>query len=309
MSGSCGENSIARLPWLVLSRKVCGVSAIPRKPLWLLPNLLSLDAPLVAVVWLYLFAKTWGVSYNPSHGYVVLALGVWVLYVADRLLDATLHGDSPRCQARHQFHHKHWRMFVAGALIAAIGALATVLMKSPVAIFSYLIVEGILVAGFFAFATFTSSAVEDIPYAKNILAGAAFAFGTALVAHVYLYDRGIRDLLLSREFQAFAVLCILNISAIDLWEHANRSPDPEVQATDELSLTLPLTLLGAAAFFFAVQAGQHSSRPFFYAILTGAALLLVLNRTRARFSMEALRVLADLALVAPALVFLSFPSS
>ena len=287
---------------------VCDVTPAPPKPFWLLPNLLSLDAPLVAVVWLCLFAKTWGVSYHPGHSYVVLALGVWVLYVADRLLDSALHGDSARCQARHEFHRKHWRMFAVGAGLAAVTALATVLMKSPMAIFSYLIVEGILVVGFFAFATFTSSAVEDIPYAKNILGGAAFAYGTAMVAHVYLYDRGIRDLLFSREFQAFAVLCILNISAIDLWEHASRNPDPEVQATDELSLTLPLTLLAAASLFFALRAEQHSSRPFFYAILTGAALLYILNRIRARFSMDALRVLADLALVAPALVFFSFPS-
>ena len=288
---------------------VCGVTSDPRKPWWLLPNLLSLDAPLVAVVWLCLFARTWGVSYHPAHGYVLLGLGVWVLYVADRLLDATLHGDSPRCQARHRFHRKHWRMFLCAAILAAGAALVTVLMLSPMAIFSYLIVEGILVAVFFALATFTKPAVNDIPYAKNIVAGAAFAFGTGLVAHVYLYDRGIHDLLFSRELHAFAVLCILNISAIDLWEHASRNPDPEVQATDELSLTLPLALLAGASLFFALQAEQHNSRPFFYAVLTGAALLHVLNRMRARFSLEALRVLADLALVAPALVFFSFPSA
>lgn len=294
---------------------VGGVTSAPRKPFWLWPNLLSLDAPLVAAVWLWMLAKTWGVNYHPAHGYVVLVLGVWVLYVADRLLDAALHGDSPRCQARHLFHRKHRIKFACGAVLAAIVALVTVLMKSPMAIFSYLIVEGILVAGFFAFATFTSAEVEGIPYAKNVLGGVAFAFGTALVAHVYLYDRGIRDLLLSREFQAFAVLCILNISAIDLWEHAARNPDPEVAAMDELSLTLPLAVLGTVAFFFAWQAqrlgpaSEHNSEPFFCAILTGAALLLILNQTRARFSMESLRVLADLALVAPALVFLSFPNA
>ena len=292
-----------------MSGMVCGVTSDPRKPWWLLPNLLSLDAPLVAVVWLCLFARTWGVSYHPTHSYVLLGLGVWVLYVADRLLDATVHGDSPRCRARHHFHRKHWRKFVGAAIIAAIAALVTVLMQSPMRIFSYLIVEGLLVAVFFAIATFTAPSVDDIPYFKNIVAGIAFAFGTALVAHVYLYDRGIQDLLMSREFHAFAVLCILNISAIDLWEHASRHPDPEVQASDELSLTLPLTLLAGASLFFALQAEQPSSRPFFYAVLTGSALLHVINRMRARFSLEALRVLADLALVAPALVFFSFPST
>jgi hypothetical protein len=58
-----------------------------------------------------------------------------------------------------------------------------------------------------------------------------------------------------------------------------------------------------------LQTQEQSSRPFFYAILTGAALLHVLNRVRARFSMEALRVLADAALVAPLLVFLAFPTT
>jgi hypothetical protein len=287
---------------------VAGVTDTPRKPFWLLPNLLSLDAPLVAVVWLYLFAKTWGVNYHPGHGYGVLALVVWVMYVVDRLLDAALRGQSPRCQARHRFHLKHRSKFLLVAALAAVTALVLVLWKIPMAIFSYVIVEGFLVAGFFAMAVFAAPETEEIPYAKNILAGAAFAFGTAMVAHVYLYDQGIRDLLLSREFIAFAVLCMLNISAIDLWEHANRNPDPEVKAADELALTLPLTLLGGASLIFALKAEEHSSRPFFYAILTGAALLHILNRTRARFSLESLRVLADVALVAPALVFFAFSS-
>ena len=46
----------------------------PRKPLWLYPNLLSLDAPLVAVAWLYMFARTWRVDYHPWAAYVSLAL-------------------------------------------------------------------------------------------------------------------------------------------------------------------------------------------------------------------------------------------
>lgn len=286
------------------------VTHAPRRPFWLVPNLLSLDAPLVAVAWLYMFAKTWGVNYHPEHEYVVLGLVVWVLYVADRLLDAAVHGESPRCQARHRFHRQHWRKFVAVAGIAGVSALALVLTKSPMAIFQYLLVEAFLIAGFFAMALFASPGTDEMPYAKNILAGLAFAFGTAMVAHVYLYDKRIIDLLLrSREFIAFAVLCILNISAIDLWEHASRSDDLEVKAQDEMALTLPLTLLGGAALFFALQAQEQASRPFFYAILTGAALLHVVNRTRARFSMEALRVLADVALVAPLLVFLAFPGN
>ena len=107
----------------------------------------------------------------------------------------------------------------------------------------------------------------------------------------------------SREFICFAVLCVLNISAIDLWEHASRSADLEIRASDELALTLPLTLLGGAALLYALLDDQQSTRPFFYAVLTGSALLYILNRTRSRFSMDGLRVLADVALLVPVLVF------
>ena len=58
-----------------------------------------------------------------------------------------------------------------------------------------------------------------------------------------------------------------------------------------------------SALLYALLDSQQSSRPFFYAILTGAALLYILNRSRARFPLDALRVLADLALLVPVLVF------
>lgn len=285
---------------------VCGVMDRPRRPWWLMPNLLSLDAPLVAAAWLYMFAQTW-LKYHPVHMYVVLGLAVWVVYVADRLLDAWVSGGTERCRERHRFHRRHWRLFVVLALVASGVAVWLVLAESPMAIFGYLVAQLALVSGFFVLALFATPGSVEIPYAKNILGGLSFAFGTAMAAHVYLYDKRVIDLVFgSRELVAFAVLCILNISAIDLWEHSSRSADVEEKAQDELSLTLPLTLLGGASLFFALQAGEQGSRPFFYAILTGAGLLHVLNRVRGRFSMEALRVLADVALLLPLLVFVAF---
>ena len=70
------------------------VPAEHRKPLWLYPNLLSLDAPLVAVAWLHVFARTWRLDYHPWEAYVTLGLAVWVIYVADRLLDVSMLGGS-----------------------------------------------------------------------------------------------------------------------------------------------------------------------------------------------------------------------
>ena len=286
-----------------------------RKPIWLIPNLLSLDAPLVAVAWLYIFAKTWRVNYLPWAAYISLGLVVWVIYATDRLLDASIRtGPSEKLEARHIFHRKHQRVFRTAAMVAAMVALILVVTCLPWTIYGialgpngfigYAVIGGILVAGFFTLSVFSGTAPQETPHAKNILAGLSFAYGTAMLAHAYTgFDKD--DLIKSPELVCFAVLCILNISAIDLWEHANRSSDPEIKASDELSLTLPLTLLGAASLVFALRDPDVTTRPFFYAVLTGSALMQILNRVRSRFPIDALRVLADVALMVPFIVFLA----
>lgn len=276
-----------------------------RKPIWLIPNLLSLDAPLVAVAWLYMFAKTWRIQYLPWVAYISLGLVVWLIYVTDRLLDASLQGGgSGRLEARHDFHRRNQRMFSRVALCVGVAVLILVIKGLPLTVYSYAMIGGIMVVGFFALSVFSTADSHEIPHAKNILAGLSFAYGTAMLAHTYTgFEKD--QLLQSPELICFSILCILNISAIDFWEHANRSSDPEIKATDELALTLPLTLLGGASLVFALKDSGLTTRPFFYAILMGAALLQILNRSRARFQMDALRVLADVALLAPLVVFLA----
>lgn len=288
-------------------------SELPKKPWWLFPNLLSLDAPLVAVAWLAVFAKTWRLVYHPWEAYVALGLVVWIIYVVDRLIDASLRKDTPeRCEPRHLFHWKYRKAFAASAGLAGVAALFLVIRYMPYSIFGYLFVAVVLIGAFFGLSLLSQQDANEIPYMKNILAGLTFAYGVGLLASVYNQSADFYLTMRSREMICFAVLCIMNISAIDLWEHANRSQDTEVKATDELALTLPLVLLGLSAIVFAYQANPHPEdvvdyglirRSFFYAILTGAALLYVLNRTRNRFHMDTLRVLADVALLIPVLVF------
>jgi len=279
------------------------VPSTHRKPLWLYPNLLSLDAPLVAVAWLYIFAKTWRVDYLPTNTYITLGLVVWVIYVVDRLLDAVMKGGGDqKPEARHVFHYQYRKVFCVLAVLVGLAALVLVVTQFMTKIYGYAIFGGLMVSGFFTLSIFSTHGKNEIPYSKNIIAGLAFAYGTAMLAFAHTGFEGDK-LLKSPELICFVVLCILNISAIDLWEHANHSSDLEIKATDELALTLPLTLLGAAALVFALKESEITTRPFFYAILTGAALLQILNRTRARYSPDALRVLADVALLVPFLVF------
>ena len=237
---------------------------------------------------------------------MTLGLAVWAIYATDRLLDASLlGGPSKPLEARHRFHVDHRKIFRIGIMLSLAISLILVFTKMPMTIYKHLFFGGVLVAGFFGLSMLSSQDPREVPHSKNVLAGIAFAFGTTMAAHMYRSEYGIDDMIVSREFVCFAVLCILNISAIDLWEHAARSVDLEVKASDELALTLPLALLGGASLLYAVFDEELAVRPFFYAILTGAALLHVLNRTRSRFSMDALRVLADVAILIPVLVFVA----
>jgi hypothetical protein len=278
-----------------------------RKPLWLLPNLLSLDAPLVAIAWLHVFVKTWRLGYMPWEAYLVLGLTVWAVYIADRLLDVSILGtNSPKLSIRHQFHQQHRKFFTTALVISSCLAVALVISRMPMSIYAKFTLSGLLIAGFFGLSMLASQDEQEIPHAKNIIAGFGFAFGTAMFAQIYRSDFDLMDMLGSREFLSFAALCVLNISAIDIWEHANRSPDRETKASDELSLTLPLTILAATALASAIIDRSEANRPFFYSILTGTALLYMLNRMRPSLSMDAMRVLADVAMLAPVLLFIAF---
>ncbi len=261
-----------------------------------------------------MFAKAWTVYYLPWAAYFALGLAVWVIYVSDRLLDASLiGGPSEKLEPRHEFHRRHQRLFRWLVLVAGLAVIVLVVTQLPMTLFGFGISGGkdinavpflgvILVAGFFVLSITSTHGPDEIPHAKNILAGAAFAYGTSMIAYAFK-PLPLWEFVLSRELIAFGLLCILNISAIDLWEHSRRSSDPEIKATDELALTLPLVLLGGSALVFAAQDHELTTRPFYYAVLTGAALLYIVNRNRSRFSMDALRVLADVALLVPIIVF------
>lgn len=275
-----------------------------RKPWWLLPNLLSLDAPLVALAWLFIYERCWKL-YIQWPAYACLGLAVWVIYVADRLFDAGISvSEGTQMAARHQFHWRHRVFFRWAGGFAAIITLALTILRMPSAIYAYIGLGLLLVAAFFGLAMVAKQEHAEIPHLKNAVAGITFAYGTTMTANLYRHEYEMGSMLTAPEFICFAVLCVMNISAIDLWEHAARSGDAETGASDELALTLPLTLLGGATLYFAVRANEDSTRPFFYAILMGAALLYILNRNRTRLSPAMLRVLADAALLMPAVLVL-----
>lgn len=305
-----------------------------RPPAWLLPNLLSLDAPLVALAWMWMLARAMRVQYVETSSYVVLAGAVWCVYVLDRIRDVrsgkhAVEGEMPW---RHRFHwQSRWVLMLAVTAVVTYCAHAALFTMSR-ELLSVGVVGGVLVLCYIVISLFDDS---EVAYGKNMIAGVTFAFGVAapiIVASeplpMVLSDvlapfqsaQGFQYLgaifeslmllgamtaqilsvvLLSTHVLLFGLLCVMNINAIDLWERSRRSKDPEVKQESEVSLSMGLFMLVVAAVIAVAFIVDDYSAPMCYAVMASAGLLHVINRSRAKFSLDALRVLADLALILP----------
>jgi hypothetical protein len=83
----------------------------PSIPWWLWPNVLSLDAPIVAMLCQAALARAHKVALPPSV-YWILFLVVWLIYVLDRVLDGMSMPKGKRLSARHAFYRRHRRLFL-----------------------------------------------------------------------------------------------------------------------------------------------------------------------------------------------------
>lgn len=272
-----------------------------RKPWWRHIYLLGLDAPLIAILWLFLFAKTWRVDYHPWEAYVALGLMVWALRIAAKLLKSAMIADpdDPLRNLR--------KCLTRSAVAAGIISLVLIVAYFPMAIYFRLLLSGLFVIGYFALANFTSEPEDHISYPKHVSAGLAFAFGVSMMAHVYLPSMELLDLFRSREFICFGLLCAIASAAVEHWMRAKQNE--ESRYPDEWQIALPLTLLGAFALVFAVQEETQTTRPYFYSILTAAALLQILNRTFHRFESKDIKILTSACFLLPGLIFQAYRMS
>jgi hypothetical protein len=273
-------------------------------PIWLWWNLLSLDAPTVAVVWALLLARTSGIPLRSSQA-VALALVVWFVYSLDRLLDASLSNDSRTLQARHRFCIHHANLYIVAMGTATAVTVSIVLRNlEPREIWNG-IKLGSVVAGYLvAIHARSGRAAKYLP--KEVFVGILFAAGTTLPLWSHLHTCP-RSILLA--WVCFALVCILNCTAIECWETpkdraaSRRSPGALVRWCDGRigQLALLVVLLSLAPVL--MRAPGHPA-PAFLSVSLAAVFLFAIDCHRARFSSAALRVLADAALVFPVLLIL-----
>lgn len=222
-------------------------------------------------------------------------LAVWIIYVADRLLD-TAHATAVDLEARHLFHLRHRRAFLIGIAIAVSTLAALLPSLYPAALHLYLI-EGAFLFAWFVILHATNSA-HRLP--KEITVGLFFSAATFIPT--VGREPGIRAELLPAAI-LFAMICSLNCLFIYHWEH-NILHDSAAHASTRLAMASLPTLAIATAIAAATLSGLAPAlvKPIAAACSLAALFLLALDRNQSRLSRIDLRAAADLALVMPALV-------
>lgn len=193
-------------------------------------SLVSIDAVLVAVVWQTLFTRTF-LDRSPAIAEVwSLGSAVWLIYVADRLLDASRLDLTRPHTLRHRFHHRHARTFCVIWVLVLIVTVAVVVSQLSFALIQagLMLAAAVLVYGAGVhFLPRTDDRDPDqcrfIPNAlftlKEIQVGVLFAAGVSLVSwtHVLVNDSSARGALFLATVIA-AVLFSVNCLLVAHWE-------------------------------------------------------------------------------------------
>jgi hypothetical protein len=238
-------------------------------------HLLSLDAPTVAAVWTWFVAR-WARVELPWTAVAGMFCAVWVLYAADRLLDARelRRGiEADELEARHFFHFANGRWFRWGIGAGCVG-LAVLLPTMMVAEVRLYLTLGALLVGWFVV---IHSGRKPLP--KELVVGVFFA--AAVFIPTVARAPGMRGELVAPAV-LFAGLCSLNCLFIFVWEH-----EGSAAAAWAVWLGSGLALAGLGVRGMVLPVGLS------------AGLLVGLHGVRKRVGRTTMRALADLVLLTP----------
>ncbi|HEX5229563.1 MAG TPA: hypothetical protein VFW44_17750 [Bryobacteraceae bacterium] len=261
-----------------------------RRPFWLWPNLLSLDAPVVAVLWQWFLAHRFSIPLRPA-AQLVLGLTVWAIYLLDRLLDARTTQHDSREPERHRFYRRHWSPMATVLVIvcAADAGIALLWMRAPILRAGLVPAAGVLL-----YLVLFHSSGKRFAIPKELAVAILFTAGTFLAPWTTLPCPRLAWAAL-----AFFALCLANLIAIEAWEWRElptAMPHPYTRwLAKTYTFWVPVTgivclMLGRNEWYTSVAASA-----------TACALLFWTGR---RISLEARRALVDGVLLSPLLFLL-----
>lgn len=274
--------------------------------MWLWPNLLSLDAPLIAVFWMHLFAVCGEIHISPVVT-LTLALVVWLIYVADRLFDGIRADPADQQSARHRFYGTHRNALLRCAMGGfAITCLLCPELDTRTLEFGTLLM--LVVAAYFG-AVHGRLAKHDLQFPKEAVVAGVFGVGTFFPVWIQARASGPTMTII---LALFIVTCWLNLVLIEyaewmgLRQCATRRPHTSTVIAGHY---MPWLGSGTAigAFLLSCSPRLTAAQPALLAISLSAVALAALGIARRNLSMNAVRVLADVALLSPGIVLLIVP--
>ena len=315
--------------------------AAPAKPTpwWLWPHVLSLEAPLVAVLWQRALAHAHGIRLTPLLD-VGLALACWLIYVIDRTLDTFGAKNVVELDARHAFYHRYRRVLMFGVIPPALTLLAWMaFFVIPEGVLWQAVGLSLLVALYLASWSAQGSRISrDVVIAIAGLGGimlishmplpAGFRFTLSLLVLAVMVLSFLRQLdirmgnVLPKELAAallFAMGCTTSTRFLSMPETIYEpilealllallfacnlhgiSTRERNNATGHKALVIG-TLLFTLAVLWLIEFGvlEHVLRGPAQAVLGALVLHTLAQRAGKHVSLDAHRVLVDLALILP----------
>ena len=286
-------------------------------------HLLSLDAPTVAALWSWSMARAMHLRL-PWTSPLLLALGTWLVYVADRILDG-LPGAAGQLRERHFFYARHrWPLLAAGVAAAGVLGWLVVAYMSPIARRedTALFIAALIYFFLIHFRGSKQASTNQVSpgqsgigqsgierwFPKEFAVAVVFAAAVAVPAWSRLPGDRARLVPL---VALFALLCWLNCVAIEKWERSpiSTATSPGIappHSTTQWAGRNLLLVSGGIVFLAAIAALQSavSGLPgtmtaLYFACAISAGVFPVLDRSRLDSSQ--LRIAADAALLTPLL--------
>jgi len=251
--------------------------------LWQWPNILAIDAGLLSAAWLWAFAEVQSTQLTLG-AYTVLAMSVWLTYVADRLFDVSSRAESRLLSDRHRFAKQDqpilwllWGMVLLTNISLALVSLSATQMQKGLSLLFLCLAY-----------TACSQALSKRFFPKELLVALIFTGGT----QVFLPELSAWPCL-----AAFTLLCLANCLCIS-WKEHYIDAELQVQSlsnfVDKIWL-YPLLLVSAAL------SGTSS---YTAALLPAIFAVLILQLNAKRLGVESFRVLCDAALFIGPLCYL-----
>lgn len=270
----------------------------PHPLTWL--NVVCLDAPLVAVSWQWLFARSFDVAIPPG-GFAALFCTAWLIYLADRFGDSLAFQRQHASSLRQRFCLKHHRAWIVALVVVGGADLIIVSTRLDGRILVFAAPIAALAMAYLIVNQRRPGLWRLLP-AKEITIGVLFAAGTIVALAPQFHSAATLPWLL------FAALCSLNCISIAVWERWLDEAQSRVSIATAFPhvasyLPLPLMLVAIAS---AVLVGSDSSyRALYLCIAASAAVLMFVHLARRRLQADVRTALADLVLLTPAVVWVA----